>query len=124
MSEKKLREDDFSIRRQHLSHLSDQELKDYFWQLAEKTVAPMIELAQTNTSPSIERSVLMRMGFSSIESKNIVEKVIDQGLIGKGAGHVVYRYATIKNIPIRDAGLFISMGTGFDEIKQSFKVTK
>jgi len=124
MSEKKQREDDFQDRRNHLASLSDAELKQYFWQLAEKAVLPMVELAKNNTSPSIERSVLLRMGFSSMEAKIIVEKVIDHALMGKGAGHVVFRYANIKNIAIREAGLLLSQGIGFEEVKRSFGVTK
>ena len=63
------RPDDFAKRRQHLQRLSDAELHNYFWQLVDQIVAPLIEEARTHTSPSIERSVLLRMGFSSIEAK-------------------------------------------------------
>ena len=92
------REDDFEIRRQHLADLTNEELKQRFWELAEKTVDPLLEMARTHTSPSIERSVLLRMGFSSIEAKPLVEGAIDRGLIGKGVGHIVYRISKEKNI--------------------------
>ncbi|MDK2918416.1 MAG: D-ornithine 4,5-aminomutase subunit alpha [Candidatus Petromonas sp.] len=114
------REDNFEERRKHLANLSDDELKQRFWELAEKIVEPMIELARKNTTPSIERSVLLRMGFSSIEAKAIVEGVIDRGLIGKGAGHVVYRVAKDKNISIRQAGLELIEGKYWDDVVKSF----
>jgi D-ornithine 4,5-aminomutase subunit alpha len=63
------RPDDFESRRQHLRKMSDEELHSYFWQLAEKIITPLVEEARTHTTPSIERSVLLRIGFSSIEAK-------------------------------------------------------
>jgi D-ornithine 4,5-aminomutase subunit alpha len=41
------REDDFTQRRKHLANLSDEELKQRFWELAEKSVEPLLELART-----------------------------------------------------------------------------
>ena len=38
-------------------------------QLTGQLVDPLLELAKENTSPAIERSVLLRMGFSSLEAK-------------------------------------------------------
>lgn len=117
-----IRKDDFETRRAHLRKLSEEELKNYFWELAERVVDPLIEIAQTHTTPAIERSVLLRMGFSSIEAKGIVEKTLQHGLIGKGAGHAVFRYSRLKNIPIREAGLELLEGRGWDEVKKSFGV--
>lgn len=99
--------DDYESRRKHLENLSEDELEERFWELAEKIVDPMIEMAKNNTSPSIERSVLLRMGFSSIESKAIVTTLMEKKkhLVGKGAGHLVYRAARDKDISIREAGL-------------------
>ena len=59
------RADDFETRRQHLRAMSDEELKAYFWKLAQQTVDPLLEYGRTHTTPSVERSVLLRMGFSS-----------------------------------------------------------
>lgn len=115
------REDDFEIRRQHLAGLSNEELKQKFWELAEKTVDPLLEMARTHTSPSIERSVLLRMGFSSIEAKPLVEGAIDRGLIGKGIGHIVFRISKEKNIPIREAGLQMIEGMHWDDALSIFK---
>ncbi len=116
----KKRLDDFSDRRAHLANLTDEELKQRFWDLASQIVDPMLELGRKNTSPSIERSVLLRMGFSSIEAKEIVNKVIDRGLMGKGAGHVVYKLAKEKDMSVRDAGVALANGEYWDEVVSLF----
>jgi len=116
--------DDFEERRKHLKDLTDEELHERFWQLAEQVVSPLIELAYTHTSPSIERSVLLRMGFSSIEAKTLVDKVIDHHLIGKGAGHVVYKLAKLKGMSIREAGLALIEDKYWDEVLEAFGVVK
>ncbi len=59
------RPDDFSGRRPHLVGLSDEELEALVRKRAQQIVEPLVELARTYTSPSIERSVLMRMGLDS-----------------------------------------------------------
>lgn len=115
------RADDFQVRRQHLKDLSDEALEQRFWQLAEKIVDPMIDLAKKHTTPSIERSVLLRMGFSSIEAKAIAEGVMDRGLMGKGAGHIVYRVAKEKGMDVREAGLQLAEGKLWDEVMGIFK---
>lgn len=115
------REDDFIIRRQHLEGLSEAELDARFWELLEKIVTPMVDMAGKYTSPSIERSILLRMGFSSLEAKSIADKVIELGLLGKGAGNVVYRLARKSKVGIHDAGTAIIDGGSDDEIKGLFK---
>lgn len=115
------RADDFQVRRAHLADLSDEQLEQKFWQLAEQIVDPLIDLATKNTSPSIERSVLLRMGFSGIEAKAIVEGTIGRGLMGKGAGNVVYRISKEKNIDIREAGLALAEGKYWDDAINLFK---
>lgn len=114
--------DDYTKRSKHLKSLTDEQLKTYFWELAEQVTNPLIELAKTHTSPSIERSILLRMGFSSIEAKGIVQKVIDHDLMSKGAGHVVYKLSIIRKIDIRDAGLLLLNDKGWDEVINSFEV--
>ena len=116
----KKRVDDFQDRRAHLANLSDEELKQRFWQLADEIVTPMIELGKKNTTPSIERSVLLRMGFSSIEAKEIVDGVIENGLMAKGAGHVVYKLAQSREISVREAGLILINEKCFDEVVNLF----
>ena len=115
------RADDFQDRRKHLANLTEEELEQRFWELAGKIVDPIVELARKNTSPSIERSVLLRMGFSSIEAKSIVDGAIDRGLMGKGVGHLVYRLAKEKNMDIREAGLKLVEGEMWDDVVALFK---
>ena len=115
------RADDFQQRRKHLENLTDEELKARFWELAGKIVDPLLDLAKKNTTPSVERSVLLRMGFSSLEAKAIVEGVMDRGLMAKGAGHVVYKLAKEKNMEIREAGLALVEGQYWDEVAAMFQ---
>ncbi len=114
------REDDYDVRRQHLSDLSDEALKDKFWALLDEVVDPLLELAKTNTSPAVERSVLLRMGFSSVEAQPLVDGAIDRGLIGHGVGHVVYKVAKAKSLDIRTAGLELIEGKHWDEAVSLF----
>lgn len=114
------REDDFEKRRQSLADLTEAELEERFWELAGKITGPMLELARTSTTPSIERSVLLRMGFSSTEAAAIVTRTIEHGLMGKGCGHLVYRLAKEKNLEIREAGRMLAQGEGFADLKQNF----
>ncbi|MBV1821571.1 ornithine aminomutase subunit alpha [Anaerosalibacter bizertensis] len=115
------REDDFQTRRKHLADLTEEQLEERFWKLAEEIVDPLVDLAYKNTSPSIERSVLMRMGFSSIECSAIVDGAIERGLLGKGAGHLVYRLAKEKDMPIREAGLKLAEGEMWEDVVAIFK---
>ena len=115
-----IRECDFEERRKRLAVLSDEELKDRFWKLTDQVVTPLLELAEKNTSPSIERSVLLRMGFNSLEAKEIVDKCVEYGLLGKGAGHVVWRYAEQKQVPIRTAGEELLKDSSWEYIKKLF----
>lgn len=119
-----MRTDDYAVRREHLKNMSEEELEKRFWELCEKIVDPMIDLAKKNTSPSIERSVLMRMGFSSPEAAEIVNKTVDNSLMGKGCGHLVYRLSKEKNIDLREAGLMLMKGEGFDVLKNIFREGK
>jgi len=108
------RNDDFAKKREHIKNLSDEELKNRFWELAERIVEPLVELAKTHTSPSIERSVLLRMGFDSIQSKAITKKVIEANLLGKGAGNVVLRFSKKHKCSIEKAGERIINGESLE----------
>ncbi len=114
------RADDFTSRRQHLAGLTDEELKNRFWELAEKIVDPLLELGRTHTTPAVERSVLLRMGFSSLEVKPIVEGVMAKGLMGKGAGNVVWRLSKKLGISVREAGVALSQGQHWDVVDTLF----
>lgn len=83
------REDTFDHARQHLAGLSDAKLEERFWELARQCVDPLVELARTHTSPSIERSVLMRMGVDSPTCMAVVAECEKRRVLGHGAGHVV-----------------------------------
>jgi D-ornithine 4,5-aminomutase subunit alpha len=110
------RPDDFDKRREHLRDLSDEELHACFWGLVETIVAPLIEEARTHTTPAIERSVLLRMGFSSVEAKSLVEQIHQQGLLGHGAGHLLLELAKKENISVREAGTALLAGRYWEEL--------
>ncbi len=114
------RADDYELRRQHLANLTDEELEQRFWDLAEQVVNPLLELGKKNTTPAVERSILLRMGFSSIEVKPIVEGVMNKGLMGKGAGNVVWRLSKKLGISVRDAGVALAEGKYWDEVDSLF----
>ena len=111
------RPDDFAQRRMRLLSMSDAELHAHFWNLVDKIVEPLIEEARTHTTPSIERSVLLRMGFSSIESGQLVEKMLQQGLLGHGAGHLILQLAKNKHITVREAGVALLQDHYWQELK-------
>ena len=75
----KERKDDFSSRREHLANMSDDQLHMHFWSLVDQIVQPLVEEARTHTSPSIERSILLRMGFSSLETQPLVTRMLEKG---------------------------------------------
>ena len=104
------RPDDFESRRARLQSLSDEELHARFWELVGKIVDPLVAEARTHTTPSIERSVLLRMGFSSIEAKDLVARMQERGLLGHGAGRLVLELSKQKKIDIREAGSALLAG--------------
>lgn len=115
------RADDFENRRAHLAAMSDEELRVYFWKLADQLTDPLLKLGYENTTPSIERSVLLRMGFSSLEVKPIVDTAMEKNLIAHGAGNIVYRVAKKTGMSIREAGLALSHGKLWDEAQKLFE---
>ncbi|WP_291259105.1 ornithine aminomutase subunit alpha [Fusobacterium sp.] len=115
------RDDDFQERRKTVANLSDEELKIKFWELAEVIVNPLLKMAREYTTPSIERSVLLRMGFSSLEVKPLVEGAKERGLMGKGVGNIVYRVSREKGISIREAGEKLIDGEYWDMALEIFK---
>ena len=100
----KERADDYTTRRERLRGLSDDELHAHFWRLVEEVVEPLVVEARSHTTPSIERSVLLRMGFSSIEAKALVQRMAEGGLLGHGAGRLVLELARAKGLTVREAG--------------------
>jgi D-ornithine 4,5-aminomutase subunit alpha len=110
------RPDDFAARRARLAALSDAELHARFWQLAERIVAPLVEEARTHTTPAIERSVLLRMGFTGAESKALVAALAQRSLLGRGAGRLVAELAQRRGTSVREAGLELLAGRGFEAL--------
>lgn len=115
------REDDYQERRKHLADLSDEALYERFWELADQLVAPMLEAGRRYTSPAIERSVLLRMGFSSLEAKPMVAGLLERDLLGHGAGHAIYLLSKHLGLGIREAGLALLEGQHWDTLKGLFQ---
>lgn len=115
------RKDDFLERRRYLADLSDEELNSRFWELLDQVADPLAELARTHTSPAIERSVLLRMGFSSLEAKAIVDKCQQFGLLRKGVGNVVLKAAALSGRPYREAGLQLAEGKLWPQVEAEFQ---
>lgn len=115
------RNDDFSERRKHLADLSEEELKARFFSLAGEIVDPLIDLSKRSTTPSVERSVLLRMGFSSLEAMDIVNHVLDLGLMGKGAGNIVLKTAAKLQREYLEVGREMAEGKHLDVVLQIFK---
>lgn len=111
------RPDDFEIRRAHLEAMTDETLQNYFWELVEHIVAPLIDEARTHTSPAIERSVLLRMGFSSIECKRLVEQMQQRELLGHGAGRLVLELAKSSGMNLREAGEALLRGEHWQDVE-------
>lgn len=105
MTEDRIRK--FEARQKELHKLSDEELKERFWQLCYQVVDPIVDLARTHTSPSIERSVLLRMGIDSLTAHGVVDRILEAGLLGKGAGHVVLKVSQKTGTDIRGAAAAI-----------------
>jgi len=112
MSEKEqadaARVDRFEKLHEELATLSDEELKQRFWALCEQVMQPVVELARTHTTPSIERSVLLRMGIDSVTTHAVVENVYQAGYLGKGAGHAVLRVSQKTGLDIPAAAAEIA----------------
>lgn len=114
------REDTFRQAREHLQGLSDADLEARFWELAQQCVDPLVELARTHTSPSIERSVLMRMGIDSPTAAAIVAGCETRGLLGHGAGHVVLVAMRAWDADALSAARRLADGDGWDLVEATW----
>jgi D-ornithine 4,5-aminomutase subunit alpha len=112
-----VRPDTFKEVRAHLGDLSDAELEARFWELSHKVVEPLVELARTHTSPSIERSVLMRMGIDSQRCMAVVAECEKRGLLGHGAGHVVLVCMQAWECDAPTAAARLATGEGWDVVE-------
>lgn len=97
----------FEARQAELNQLGDDELKARFWALCAELMTPVADLARTHTSPSIERSVLLRMGIDSVSSHGVVDRCHEAGLLSKGAGHCVLKVAARHDLDVRAAAATI-----------------
>ena len=114
------REDTYLQDRADLARLTDDDLGARFWELARQVVDPLVELARTHTSPSIERSVLMRMGVDSPTCMAVVGECEKRGLLGHGAGHVVLHCATTWDCAPPEAARKLAAGDGWDVVEQKW----
>jgi D-ornithine 4,5-aminomutase subunit alpha len=112
-----VREDTFDHAHKHLAGLSDTELEARFWTLAKQVADPLVELARTHTSPSIERSVLMRMGLDSLTCQAIVSECEKRALLGHGAGQVVLVCMKTWGCDAPEAGRRLAAGEGWDVVE-------
>lgn len=112
----------FEKRQVELKQMSDAELKERFWLLCDQLVKPIVDLSKTHTSPSIERSVLLRMGIDSISAHGVVDRIYEAGLLGKGAGHVVLKLSQKTGMNIREAAAAIL--ENIDVLQDLFSVGK
>ncbi|HEX3786926.1 MAG TPA: D-ornithine 4,5-aminomutase subunit OraE [Pseudonocardiaceae bacterium] len=69
-------------------------LRERFWELANHTVAPLAAYAASHTTPSVERSVLLRMGFDSVEAADLVGWLTERGRLGDGVAAVLGEHIT------------------------------
>jgi len=114
------REDTFREARAHLSDLTDEQLEARFWSLTQEIVDPLVELARTHTSPSIERSVLMRMGVDSVTCMAVVSECETRGLLGHGAGHVVLHCAQAWDVDAPAAAAKLASGEGWETVAEKW----
>ena len=110
------REDVYREWRGHLAGLDDDALEARFWALVNEIVDPLVELARTHTSPSIERSVLMRMGIDSRTCMAVVSEADNRGLLGHGAGHMVLHCATEWGLDAPAAAARLAAGEGWETV--------
>ena len=120
------RPDEYKARAAHLKDLTDDQLHERFWELAKHLTDPLLRMGWEYTSPSIERSVLLRMGFSSLEAKALVDRCLEQGLLAHGAGHVVFKMSRAWGTGIRETGLklltledWAEVNINFGEVQQN-----
>ena len=109
-----VRPDTYREVRAHLDAYDDEQLEGRFWELADEVVRPLVELARTHTSPSIERSVLMRMGVDSPTCQAVVAECVTRGLLSHGAGHVVLVLMRAWDCDAPTAARRLADGEGWD----------
>ena len=119
-----VRPDTYREVRKHLADLDDAGLDARFWELSREVVEPLVELARTHTSPSIERSVLMRMGIDSLTCMAVVAGCEKRELLGHGAGHVLLVCMKEWECDAPTAAARLAEGDGWDVAKAKWGVSE
>ena len=114
MSNAEYSDEFLEAHRQRLKQMSNDELHAYFEELLDKLMQPLIEKARDHTSPSVERSVLLRMGLSSSTAETLVNRMVEKGLLGHGAGYLVWGLARQQGITVREASEALLRGEYWD----------
>lgn len=112
----KERVDVYTSRRRALASVSGEEPQETFWKLSGEAVDTMVEEARTHTTPSIERAVLLHMGFDSSESARLVEWMEELNLLGQGAAQLIQALAKQKKLTMREAGMALLGGKYWDQL--------
>jgi D-ornithine 4,5-aminomutase subunit alpha len=115
-----VRPDTFNEVREHLGDLTDEQLEARFWELSQECVEPLVELARTHTSPSIERSVLMRMGIDSRTCMAVVSECEKRKLLGHGAGHALWICMQAWGCTAPVAAAKLAADEGWDLVEAKF----
>ncbi|MES9905658.1 MAG: D-ornithine 4,5-aminomutase subunit OraS [Sedimenticola sp.] len=100
----------------HNEALDDGELHEEFWILINQVADPLMEGARTHTTPAIEHSLLLRMGFDCDESTQLVRRMEALNLLGYGAAHLVLKLARLKGLRVREAGMALLGNRYWDEL--------
>ena len=90
-TEEQERIDRFEKLRSELAGLDDEALKARFWDLCHQVMEPVAELARPHPTPSLARSVLLRMGIPPVTLHARAEHLLNAGLLGHAARHAVLR---------------------------------
>jgi D-ornithine 4,5-aminomutase subunit alpha len=56
------------------------------------------------------------MGFSSLEAKALVNRMVEKGLLGHGAGHLVLSLAQREGMTVREAGEALMSGNDWEAL--------
>ena len=60
----------------------------------------------------------MRMGFSSVEVQDLVDRMAARGLLCHGAGRLILEFARSKGLSVREAGLTLLEGHGWEDLQR------
>ena len=90
--------------------LADEHIHKEFWKSGQSSDDSLSDFAHTCTSPHVECSSLVAMGFSDDEAQAIIKGAIKYRIICKGCSHVVLELRRARGIGLREAGLLLAAG--------------